>query len=72
MSVGYKSPLAKDFGDAHENKPDNDINAKAMDLHNNSVGYYLGNQAIINGWSEQELLNNVINAANNGTLQIKK
>lgn len=22
--------------------------AKAMDLHNNSVGYYLGNQAIIN------------------------
>ena len=43
-----------------------------MDLHNNSVGYQLGNQAIINGWSEQELLINVINAANDGTLQIKK
>ena len=44
--------------------------AKAMDLHNNAMGYHLGNQAIINNWSEEELLNNVINAANNGTLQI--
>ena len=43
-----------------------------MDLHNNSVGYYLGNQAIINGWSEQELLNQVINAANNGKLYMLK
>jgi hypothetical protein len=42
-----------------------------MDLHNNAVGYHLGNQAIINGWNEVELLNNVINAANNGTLQIE-
>lgn len=41
-----------------------------MDLHNNAIGYSLGNQAIINGWSEEELLNNIINAANNGTLQI--
>ena len=44
--------------------------AKAMDLHNNSVGYHLGNQAIINEWSEEELLNQVINAANNGELKI--
>ena len=70
VSVGYKSPIAKEFGDAHENKPDNDINAKKMDLHNNSIGYHLGNQAIINGWSEEELLNQVINAANNGRLKI--
>lgn len=41
-----------------------------MDLHNNSVGYYLGNQAIKNKWSEKELLKNVINAANDGTLKI--
>ena len=47
VSVGYQ--IAKEFGDAHENKPDNDINAKTMDLHNNSIGYHLGNQAIING-----------------------
>ena len=40
--------------------------AKAMDLHNNAMGYHLGNQAIINDWSEEELLNQVINAANNG------
>ena len=70
VSVGYKSPIAKEFGDAHENKPDNDINAKKMDLHNNSIGYHLGNQAIINNWSEEELLNQVINAANNGRLKI--
>ena len=41
-----------------------------MDLHNNSIGYHLGNQAIIIGWSEEELLNQVINAANNGRLKI--
>ena len=43
-----------------------------MDLHNNSVGYSLGNQAIVNGWSEEELLNQVINAANNGKLYMLK
>ena len=43
-----------------------------MDLHNNSVGYYLGNQAIINDWNEEELLNQVINAANNGKLYMLK
>lgn len=36
------------------------------------VGYHLGNQAIINGWNEEELLNQVINAANNGKLYILK
>ena len=40
-----------------------------MDLHNNSVGYHLGNQAIINGLSEQELLNQVINTAGNEILK---
>lgn len=70
ISAGLNSPNAKKFGDAHENIPNN--KAKTMDLHNNSVGYYLGNQAIINGWSEEELLNQVINAANNGKLYIFK
>ena len=72
VSAGLNSPDAKKFGDAHENTSKNEINAKAMDLHNNSVGYYLGNQAIINDWSEEELLNQVINAANNGKLKIIK
>ena len=72
VSAGLNSPDAKIFGDAHENTSKNEINAKAMDLHNNSVGYYLGNQAIINDWSEEELLNQVINAANNGKLKIIK
>ena len=70
ISAGLNSPNAKKFGDAHENIPNNE--AKTMDLHNNSAGYYLGNQAIINGWSEEELLNQVINAANNGKPYILK
>lgn len=70
ISASYNSPLAKEFGDAHENIPNNE--AKTMDLHNNSVGYYLGNQAIINGWDENELLKHVINAADNGKLKIIK
>ena len=72
VSAGYNSPLAEKYGNAHENKPDNNINEKKMDLHNNSVGYYLGNQAIINDWNEEELLNQVINAANNGKLYMLK
>ena len=70
VSAGLNSPNAKKFGDSHEDIPNN--NAKAMDLHKNSVGYYLGNQAIINKWSENELLNQVINAADNGELYIIK
>ncbi len=70
VSAGLNSLNAKKFGDSHEDIPNN--NAKAMDLHNNSVGYYLGNQAIINKWSENELLNQVINAADNGELYIIK
>ena len=72
VSAGHNSSLAKEFGDAHENTSTNNINEKAMDLHKNSVGYYLGNQAIINKWSENELLNQVINAADNGELYIIK
>ena len=72
MDAGLYSSHAEEYGNAHENKPDNNINEKQMDLHNNSVGYYLGNQAIINGWSDEELLNNVIDAANNGKLYMLK
>ena len=69
ISAGLNSPLAKEFGDAHESSPNNDPREKAMDLYNNAVGYYLGNQAIINNWSEKELLDYIIKAANNGKLQ---
>ena len=72
VTAGYNSSLAKEFGDAHENTSTNDINEKAMDLHNNNVGYSLGNQAIVNGWSEEELLKQVINAADNGKLYMLK
>ena len=71
VSAGYNSSLAEEYGNAHENKADNNINEKAMDLHNN-VGYSLGNQAIVNGWSEEELLKQVINAADNGKLYMLK
>ncbi|MBQ8450152.1 MAG: hypothetical protein IJY64_04460 [Bacteroidaceae bacterium] len=72
VTAGYNSSLAEEYGNAHENKPDNNINEKQMDLHNNAVGYKLGNEAIINGWSEEELLNKVIDAANNGKLYMLK
>ena len=51
-----------------KNKPKNP--AKSMDLHNNSVGYSLGIKAIENEWSDEELLKNVIKAADDGILQI--
>ena len=70
MDAGLNSSRAKEFGDAHESDSGNDVYEKEMDLHNNSIGYYLGNQAIINGWSEEELLNQVIDAADNGRLKI--
>ena len=70
VSAGLNSSLAEEFGNAHENTPTNTEKEKRMDLHNNAVGYYLGNQAIINDWSEEELLNKVIDAANNGKLKI--
>ncbi len=70
IAAGLNSPTAKEFGDAHEEFPRNAPKEKAMDLYNNAVGYYLGNQAIINGWSEDELFNYIIKAANNGKLQL--
>ena len=72
MDAGLNSSDAKEFGDAHEYGSSNDSKAKTMDLHNNSVGYHLGNEAIVNGWGEEELLHKVINAANNGILKIIK
>ena len=70
VSAGLNSPLAEEYGNAHENTPTNTENAKKMDLHNNRVGYYLGNEAIKNNWSEEELLKTVIKAADNGILKI--
>ena len=70
VSAGLNSPLAEEYGNAHENTQTNTEKEKRMDLHNNSVGYYLGNQAIKNNWSAEELLKKVINAADDGILQI--
>ena len=68
MDAGKNSNLAEEYGNAHENKPKNP--AKSMDLNNNSVGYSLGIKAIENGWSDEDLLKNVIKAADDGILQI--
>jgi hypothetical protein len=38
--------LAKEFGDAHENFAGNPAAEKAMDLHNNGVGYDIGAKAV--------------------------
>ncbi len=45
--------LAKAFGDAHESFDGNPPKEKAMDLHNNGVGYDLGSQA--SGASDRHL-----------------
>ena len=52
MDAGKDSNLAEEYGNAHENKPNN--SAKSMDSHNNSVGYSLGIKAIENEWSDDE------------------
>lgn len=68
MDAGKDSKVAKEFGDGHENVPNNPEREKKMDLHNNSVGYELGKQALKNGWSEKRLLEEVEKAACNGRL----
>lgn len=68
MDAGKNSNLSEEYGNAHENKPKNP--AKSMDLNNNSVGYSLGIKAIENEWSDEDLLKNVIKAADDGILQI--
>ena len=47
MDAGKDSNLAEEYGNAHENKPNN--SAKSMDSHNNSVGYSLGIKAADDG-----------------------
>ena len=53
------------------NKPD-ELTVSLATLMENAIDYDFNklNKAIINNWSEEELLNNVINAANNGKLYI--
>jgi len=57
--VGYF--VAKKFGDAHEENTDQPYSEKAMDLHNNSVGYEIGR-------SSYNIREDVMNALNTGQL----
>ena len=45
--------LAKQFGDAKKSRSDNPENEKKMDLHNNAVGYSIGQ--FMNGASDRHL-----------------
>lgn len=69
MDAGFNSKYAKEFGDAHESSPDNNIYEKNMDLHNNSVGYLLGNRAIRERWSKRKLYEMVEQYAMSGALK---
>ncbi|MDR1225501.1 MAG: hypothetical protein LBK47_01200 [Prevotellaceae bacterium] len=60
--------LAEQFGNAHESGPGNPEAEKNMDLHNNSVGYDIGEEAQENGWSEQQIIDAVLDALDNGRL----
>lgn len=66
--------LAKRYGDAHEENPNQPLKEKKMDLHNNAVGYKIGLQgrgdAITSGWSDQQIWNEVMKARKEGKLQL--
>ena len=61
--------LAKKFGNAHEDNPNNPPAEKQMDLHNNEVGYSIGNQARSGKWSDTDVYKAVNNAYNSGRLR---
>lgn len=66
--------LAKRYGDAHESNPAQPNNERAMDLHNNAIGYIIGLQgrgdAITPSWTDQQIWNEVIKAKSDGKLQL--
>ncbi|SHF93562.1 DUF6973 domain-containing protein [Dysgonomonas macrotermitis] len=63
--------LAEKFGNAHESDPFNDPAVKAMDLHNNGIGYDIGERAgTYPKWDDQKVLNEVMNAYKAGKLSI--
>ena len=70
-TLSENANLAKEFGDAHEQNPGQDIAEKNMDLFNNSIGYLLGDLAKQNKWSEERLFKEIIKYKNDGKLQTK-
>lgn len=62
--IGYTKAL--EFTTAHESSPTNPANEKAMDLHNNSIGLFIGRA----GMSDQLLSNQCIGALNSGRLVV--
>ena len=70
-TLSENANLAKEFGDAHEQNPGQDIAEKNMDLLNNSIGYQLGDLAKQNKWSEERLFKEIIKYKNDGKLQTK-
>ena len=67
-TLSENANLAKEFGDAHEQNPGQDIAEKNMDLFNNSIGYQLGDLAKQNKWSEERLFKEIIKYKNDETM----
>lgn len=63
-------PYAKLYGDAHEDNPNQPIDEKNMDLHNNNAGYKIGKQAFKEKWSDSQIYEEVLKAAEDGRLQL--
>lgn len=61
--------LAREFGNAHENNPDQPRAERDMDLFNNEVGYSIGVEALKNGWSDIRIQEEVNKAAEEGRLK---
>lgn len=70
-TLSENANLAKEFGDAHEQNPGQDIAEKNMDLFNNSIGYQLGDLAKQNKWPEERLFKEIIKYKNDEKLQTK-
>lgn len=62
--------LAREYGTAHEEDPNQTEDAREMDLNNNGVGYNIGEYARSHGWGESQIEQEVLNALNDGRLII--
>jgi hypothetical protein len=68
-TVDAGQALARQYGDAHEQSPGQPENEKDMDLYNNSVGYYIGNEALKEGWDENRIIDEIEKAIRDDKLQ---
>ena len=69
----HGADLAREYGNAHEDSdPYQSVDERNMDLHNNEVGYEIGEFARENGWSEEQIEQAILDAIEDGRLVVIK